>query len=434
VHYRAVREVWAEWWRTRGEVERPAELRSARLREVADFEEQAWLTLVWAMRRAVGGSHLGEATSPDAAVAAYGSAEARMALRPCGERGESAWCLSVEVDGEASPVADIVVIPLPCELLAGPAVNVSQRLSLLHAALAESPESDRIVLYPGTQHDVERSGLGGANVAHVVPLALPGGLQACRTWVIPVSPLDLESVERVERALRWYLLSSRYQRYPRRVGFPPPYRDLLASLGFVVGGPPQDDVVVVGIATDREERAFRAAVEDRARELELLPRSTCARDAVQLREACAALLDAARQLVALTACPVCERDGVLQPRDLSTYEVSCSKCEARWGLRYEPETGSRIPYLWAVGGDEPLPPGADRSRWLGRDALAEPCHSEEATFGSEVINPFDGRCSAGVGARAACLRCTGPRQSSDVDPGEAIAGSGLVHLHRITVT
>jgi hypothetical protein len=405
-NYRAVRDVWFEWWRERGDAHTPDERRAAKLRQGSDFEESAWLTVVHAMKRLRGDDRSDE-SGPIHLEPTVATPWGKLTLTPEADEGDVAWRFSGGPAREEL-VVNALIIPLACELLAGAEGDVQQRLESLRAAThAPCTEMARIILYPGTSHDISRLKGNQSSMAHLVPLAEAGGLATGRTWIIPISPLDLESMERVERALRWMVIGSALLRYPATVSFPPQEQEALRQFGFLSVGEAREGVVVNGIASAHEEVKLRGLVRDRVRQLELRPRQVGLRDAEELDRACEELLATSAGLAQLAFCPVCSLMGRLAPRAAATFEGSCpsSSCGARWGLRHAPDTDGRVPYLWIGDGNTKAPAGEQLQRWLGRDVLAEPCQQPEVPYGAHVINPWNGACTAGESITAMCRRC-----------------------------
>ena len=223
-----------------------------------------------------------------------------------------------------------------------------------------------------------------------------------------VSPLKLDSVERVARVLRWAMLA------PRMLAYPPPLGTIPAPLagrlprtivgnsagGYSLSAPlAEGDLRALDLdgalkrATDerdrlvyerddverrlREARGDRRAMADlNTRKRELLgPLRQAEADAERIGEFKAAV-DSARQALAdLSICPVCRKHGRIEPRGRDCFDASCRACGARWELHAQ-EAGEIIPVL-AIGelDNHGLPPDyrpAQIDETLGCDVLAVP--------------------------------------------------------------
>lgn len=405
-NYRAVRHVWQEWWRSRSDQTSVEERRSNRLLQAAGFDGFAWLTLAHALRRM---------ESSDLDVSDRISAADVVASTPWGEVGlatlppqeGTGWRLSIGEPGGVSPRRAAVVIPLACELLAGPEGAVRERLTLIEQSLGARIQSENVtvVLYPGSGHDLRQLPDAIQKRGNSVPPAHASETTDLGVWVIPISPLDLESVERVERALRWVLLSERLSRYPVHSWIPTISRHLFDDLRQVEVSGTRGDVTLRGIPSSLEWSDVTRRIDSEIRRLAKLPRQQGAHEVAELRSAVDRLNSCIGDLRILARCPVCSAVGDLVSRSAATYEVTCRECRARWGLRHIPSSGDRAPYVWIA--DDPSEEEHIRGldRWLGRDVLSEPCRHPDVTYGSELINPADGKCTASIAITESCKRC-----------------------------
>ncbi|MCW8139918.1 MAG: hypothetical protein KIT58_13555 [Planctomycetota bacterium] len=202
------------------------------------------------------------------------------------------------------------------------------------------------------------------------------------------APWDLESVERVARALRWYLANATYGRYPRTVtpsqGWTAP-GDRGAHLAIEAGALrcvalpktpaasawealeariEQQKIKVAGLTAQRDrakggqQRNLQNQVATEQKVLE--------GDEAVLRDLEAAI-DWTRRVF---TCPICETQTQLVPHDGATFRATCSdpKCRATWGVTRCSE-GHRFPVL-AVGDDAPSEADSlDVDRTWGSDVL-----------------------------------------------------------------
>jgi hypothetical protein len=197
------------------------------------------------------------------------------------------------------------------------------------------------------------------------------------TGVVPVSPLAIDSLERVGRSLRWWLASSWAVFYPatRRVD-----RDLVAAirsdlppgLSFAVDG----SVVLHG----RLEPDDRERVESALRRLSLTVagggrgNSSVAFAIDDLRTW---LSDADRRLEELFTCLICgtgANQHAIEMRANGQVACTCDSCGAVWGIRSCGQCGDRFPYLRPQGevGADTMDDIGWIDRTYGRDVLAIP--------------------------------------------------------------
>lgn len=214
---------------------------------------------------------------------------------------------------------------------------------------------------------------------------------------VSVAPWQLESVERLARALRWHIWGDAMRNYPRAVQFPRPTWSLPEALPACVAAPFGEarlDVVAPvdgGGWPELEERIRQLEHERECVDSQLAaidprdPRrkrdkahlkkklTDIDRDLDDDRVTLQQVLDHARALAEHLTCPVCHYSGDLSAFDYtdSMYRISCDQCQSTWGLRTCAECQEQLPFL-----DSPANrPGADplaADAAYGCDVLALP--------------------------------------------------------------
>lgn len=400
VDYRAVHSLWLEWWKRSSKSASPEEREREVQTQARSFDQFTWLLLGSAIRR------LGAAdtTTPGSHGLAVQSPWGRIALTGGPLAEGAAWTLSLAGKARA------VIVPIAAEILGEDAALAEVGLRLL-ANAEHRAELPLIALFPGTGMQV------GALPDHLRGLALqrpigrPTATGLPQVWTVPVSPLDLQSIERLERVVRWFVLESSISAYPVIAHAPPGLRDLLDVPQGLKPTGERDEVAVLRRQTTTEWSNLEQRVDALARRLDAQPRQRGALEASELRAGLEELRSAAERLLPLTACPVCPGcppNGVIAERAANTFEAKCSSCSSRWGLRHDPVADDRIPFLWIGEHGGSPPSGPELEQWLGRDVLALPCESRSAPFGTEVISPWTGTCTASTAIRSSCARCAAP--------------------------
>lgn len=203
------------------------------------------------------------------------------------------------------------------------------------------------------------------------------------------APWDLESVERVARALRWHLASATYGRYPRTITPPP---------GWIPPDDPGDHLadgagtlrcvdlprtptkaawpaLAARIAQQQLKLADLTAQRDRAKggqQRKLLNQVATEQKVLDADEAVMRDLEAAIDWTRrLYTCPVCQTPSRSVHQDGATFRTTCTdpKCRATWGATRCTE-GHRFPVL-AVGDDDASEADTlDVDRTWGSDVLA----------------------------------------------------------------
>ena len=236
-----------------------------------------------------------------------------------------------------------------------------------------------VILHPAVPGKPPHDSLAGIGDPPDLGKDVPGAIDFVR-----VSPFSLDSVERVSRAIRWATLVPRMLRYPPTLrAVPEPEMATMArqaswqadrgrSSWLMVRPPRLDELSLLNIdkrlKEARSARDFliqqqenvqddlrrargnkRGMAELNRKKSRLLKPVQDARDVVDRLEVFEREIESAcHNLAALASCPVCgEAEVDFDPRENECFAASClsSSCAARWELRHDPETGSRIPVL-----------------------------------------------------------------------------------------
>lgn len=385
-HYRFVGKLWQEWWRSRGQEETVPDRRSRRIRESEAFGSFVHLLLC----RSVLG--LGEPTN-DSHVVIHGC-WGGLAIVPESQPG----CWTVTGTPVAGGSWTMRVVALPTELVGDSEAETRAALSLVVDAVADK---NVVVIYPGTGSDVRALSPSTQALAHYLPIRDAER----RCWIVPVSPLDLESQDRLDQVFRSSALMHSFEGYPFQSDFPDRYRSSVDVARWLQPASRRNAVVMVAPPSPAELADFAHAIEAEARRQETRLGGAGHRDAEDLREALRRLRTCNESYSSLTTCPLCGSTGEFEARQAFTFETRCRTCNSRWGLRHEPVEDMRIPYLFV---DDDGHDSVGSERWFGRDQLALTCRSPLRAYGSGVINPRTGRCTElGSVAATECERCIG---------------------------
>lgn len=254
-----------------------------------------------------------------------------------------------------------------------------------------------LTVYPGLRADRQRCSEPVREVLYRITPHAPS--------VAPISPLEVASVSRLVRALRWATLARSMHRYPAEFPASDREREVLAGHGWLVGSERPRLIAAVRPPTARElEAAKRAAASlrqrtDRARGVG----DNSARIAELERE----MDQAAAALRALTLCPTCpERPDAgyrgFVDRGDGLFSASCANCRTRWELRRCEVCKARFPLLLPIGrlgrgGSE-----EELDRVHGGDLLAVACWAADEAV--QTICPCCGSCGRSSANAGSCPR------------------------------
>ena len=259
-------------------------------------------------------------------------------------------------------------VPLGAHL----AARVSPVLRDLRAGASAARTT--VVLYPGLRHERDDAAPESALLLNPPDTGIH---EQADCAALPVSPLDIFSLERVERVVRRRLLGDLLRSFPPVAACRRNVRDKVAALVSWLDPHPSDDGLFVlkppsPQALGRLKAALREATKGlRPRQDDALRRAF---------EAVPAAVEATSgYYAAISECPICTGLGAFRSLGSHHFELSCTSCGSAWGLHACGECGGRIPFL-ALGDEQPAEPWDDRGaltgerldREHGRDVLAIP--------------------------------------------------------------
>ena len=223
--------------------------------------------------------------------------------------------------------------------------------------------------------------------------------------LVPVSPLDVDSTERMIRTVRWSLLRADLYAYPARVRAGHDTVQVLRSAGskyFRTTSVP-NELVVVGVPSEHEVDAICRAA---GQKVGTLPVNLRHDVSVELELVATALTVGIRRTAPLFRCPTCGVDlGVrISSRDGGGFWCDCDSCGTAWESAQCGGCSSQFPVV-----QPPLQHPSDRTdvvwvdRTYGGDVASEPCWATDTS--SRFVCPECDMCSASDQDRNDCVRC-----------------------------
>lgn len=425
-NYRRVAELWQAYQaELGGKPPTPEEAFETHQRWCRAFDDYA-LVLVARGLKALGfESADGRVLDLDAGAVMYGPGGYRIDVRRTDDRS-----IALEASNSGTEAAvSLRVVPIASRLTASASAFAEALRGLaVSGAMTLTGENERatavLVVYPSEPS--ERQGLP-------YHLRLRANAPTCERAgfddygeprLAPVSPFDVNSVERVGRALRWWLLETLYTSYPPIVDVPRQVREMFA-----------DGAGSVWLPVDREGRARLCRLPSEGEHAALLvelerrkqARSGDARRARRSRaterelrewdaafERLGSILDRgalAGRLAPYQACPVChcvlESGLYFEARDRDCFWANCPECGTAWGLRVCGTCDGRYPVLHLDGGTGILDvPNGDRiDERLGCDVLAIPCQRQDPDEDVYICARCGSCRDRARGATNGCERC-----------------------------
>jgi hypothetical protein len=254
---------------------------------------------------------------------------------------------------------------------------IEKRVQALLETVDTTQALQTVVLYPGRSK--ERL---PARLATLLNPPDAGIAREPSCALLPVSPLDLYSAERVDRVVRRVVLIDLFERFPPRVACARvAIAEAAALVSWLSPNPTNDELLLLSTPDPSQREQLRVRAQERASALRQ-PRDRALRDAL------AALPNAVEQatasLASLQACPTCGANGTLLPWVERDFKLTCPACASSWGLRPCAACDARIPFLELNAKQRPERDPVAQSEQLdhryGRDVLAIPRADTENKF------------------------------------------------------
>lgn len=398
VHYQRVAELWLAWARLRLEqTPRPREYFEEMQDLCRSFERYALLLTLRALdqmgfeptelHRALSDGETAIHRGHQTAVLSWGAADGAITLRGTG-------ISSLRIVPLCSSIAMLDAEQLR-EMVADADLGVADSVIAVLYPTASSPDA-----YDRFEPDLSRR-------LHALSHEVASGGRR-RVGFLPVSPLDIGSVERVARQIRWVTMAPRFLEYPPIVSRPPvpelergPGWLELGSDGLRVLRAPLDHEMLAvdrhvaeaaerlkGLEAERESvsqrlrdalRDGRATGELNGRKKSLNVEITHAEATLtSVRSFQAELARALASVGDLLLCPTCSKRADPR-RDFAggpghRFSCTCSECATAWGTIACPRCGGWIPTL--LPSEQAWMSQEETAGWLdkslGADVLAAP--------------------------------------------------------------
>ena len=253
--------------------------------------------------------------------------------------------LKLEPDGaiilEADGIQPLKLIPLMLPLTATEdATIINSILDEFRSSCSIKHNGSVIILYPGTED--ERKKLSKLLQQQTNSLGNDYSAKEKTLPILPVSPLDILSVERIARAVQWWLYTEYCQIYPFIIQAKIP--DLLLEQNSWIVREGRDYKLLrsprleeqatfnkhlSNLITETESRGARARVE-------LIELQDLKNFSTQIQD----------KLNPLLTCPTCDKKSDnFNNLDRQCFRCNCNSCETEWGKRICIKCSGHYPYI-----------------------------------------------------------------------------------------
>jgi hypothetical protein len=313
----------------------------------------------------------------------------------------------------------LLILPLPLNLAGATKEQLTEELERIRAAV-EGLTSRVLILYPSSEPVPERLSQDIRQALHTVGNS-PIGTEEGSVGILPVSPWEIGSIERVARAIRWLLDSRRLEDYPVTIKADSLTHSFLKSQDWFSLNKEKESLEILRPPADYEWRAFELKtelerLEGKKKEVEeehnqlkeelnrtrrsgaktgnLNQRASSAQEKLRkvtdihlaFKELEREFEMAKQKAEELLICPVCYRKANsmqdFKPRGNGCYKCQCNHCNTSWATRL---CGQGHRYAVILPRDKFFETGNTEPGWVDRvygcDLLALPARKQNGEWG-----------------------------------------------------
>jgi translation initiation factor 2 beta subunit (eIF-2beta)/eIF-5 len=315
--------------------------------------------------------------------------------------------LTWEEDGsfllQSRGIKDLRVIPIVATLTAtNNSEIITSSLKTLFHNLTPNTENQTLILYPSTQEQRKKLPLYIQRQINTLGNDYPP--EELIPAILPVSPLDIFSVEKIARAIQWWLNGQQYLLYPPTIGTNIPDA-LLQDANWLKKENQSNQVRVLRLPLPAEEQSFKTNLQSHINQLQARGSKGKGQLIQQQPLENENLPSQANELIQpFQICPICHSTGSLTALDNQCFRCECSRCGSDWGTRTCGNCGKKYPYIQITGIKSQNRHMESIERTLGREVLAVPC-SMESNYGTFICSHC-GKCSQAQQKHlTGCIRC-----------------------------
>ena len=337
-HYRYVDRLWQAWmpWKRR-QIQTPQQIFETYQQSFKGFEAFCLLLISRALT--------GNGTTDDRGLGFEAS--------PCFPLSDSIQfnslkgdiTLKFEPDGtiilEADGIQPLKLVPLMLPLTATEdATIINSILDEFSSACSINHNGSVIILYPGTED--ERRKLLKSLQQQINSLGNDYSTKDKTLAILPVSPLDILSVERIARAVQWWLYTEYCQIYPFTIQAKIPDLLLEGNSWIVKEG---RNYKLLRSPRSEEQATFNKHLSNLITETESRGAKAKA-ELSELQNLNNFVNEVKDKFKPLLTCPTChKKNNKFQNLDRKCFRCVCDGCETEWGKRICVKCSGHYPYI-----------------------------------------------------------------------------------------
>jgi len=428
-HYREIAKLWREWskWRSK---------KSKTAQQLFDFYQQtisgfdAFCCLLCSKVLMKTDRDRGFGYSPDSALPERGQSYSLQ--QDSAKESESLnfqWLEDGSIQLESEKLGILKFIPLVAQLAESPDEQTSDQLLKLLESLvdqADSPQHRTIILYFGTTQDLSQISPKFQRFFNTIGNDLLSSdlnfnsKRDRKLALLPVSPFDILSTERVARAVQWWTYSQKCSAYPIKnvleFRLPDELLRQLQQLEAMRQSPQNNQLLFIRPLSLSDRKVFTSNLHSMIKREEAKGNSARG-EVVKLRQLENMPESVDQEFESLLTCPTCQAKYSATGFDISfeyigndCFTAHCQQCDTNWGLQRCGQCQTNYPYIKLGGANPEI---SDRSigwcdRVFGRDVLAVPCFDNNNL--QFYICSNCGSCgNSSQSSSYSCQRCLKPK-------------------------
>jgi hypothetical protein len=396
-HYREIAKLWREWskWRSK---------RSKTAQQLFDFYQQtingfdAFCCLLCSKvltktERDRGFDYLSDSALPE-------RGQSYSLQQDSAKESESLnfqWLEDGSIQLESEKLGILKFIPLVAQLVESPDEQTSEQILKLFESVIDQANSQpyrTIILYFGTAQDVSKISPKLRRYFNTIGNDLlnsdlnSNSKSDRQLALLPVSPFDILSTERVAKAVQWWIYSQKYSAYPIKKDLRLPDQ-LLQKIqrSAVIGQHSQSyQLIFIRPLSLGDRNTFNSNLHSAIKGEETKGNSS-KREVVKLRQLETLPDSIAQEFESLLTCPTCQTKYSETSFDIrfenignDCFKGHCQQCDTDWGLQRCGQCQTNYPYIKLGGANPEI---SDRSvgwcdRVFGRDVLSVPCFDDNS--------------------------------------------------------
>ncbi|MEA5476736.1 DUF2357 domain-containing protein [Pseudanabaena galeata UHCC 0370] len=305
------------------------------------------------------------------------------------------WLEDGSIQLESEKLGILKFIPLVAQLVESPDEQTSEQILKLFESVIDQANSQpyrTIILYFGTAQDVSKISPKLRRYFNTIGNdLLNSDFKSDRKLaLLPVSPFDILSTERVARAIQWWIYSQKCSAYPIKnvleFRLPDELLKPIQQTGAIRHSPQNNQLLFIRPLSLSDRKVFTSNLHSMIKREEAKGNSARG-EVVRLRQLENLPESVDQEFESFLTCPTCQANYSANSFDINLenigndcFEAHCQSCNTTWGLQRCGQCQTNYPYIKLGGANPEI---SDRSvgwcnRVFGRDVISVPCFDDNS--------------------------------------------------------